>query len=651
MDLGRSRHRGIGVNLADTAVHLVLGLGPGAVYGALGLGLVLTYRGTGVVNLAYGAMAMYPTYVFSELRHAGNLVLPGIPGTLHLADDVATVPALVVTMLVAAVLGLGTYVVVARPLHRAPPLAGVVAAVGVMIVLQSVVTLRFGTDPRTVAPVLPSHGLAIAGRTVPADRLYLVGLLLVLLTATTVVFRRTRFGLASRAATESAVDVELLGRSAMQLGAVNWTLGAMLAALFGVLLAPIAGLSPSGYPLLVVPALVAALAGRLVSPAIGVISGLALGVFQAQATRVRLDVGWLGPQTIRTVVPFVALVGVVMLRGTPTPPRDARPAARLPPTPASAHTLGVTLGVLVVGAAATIALQGAYRAALAVTVIAAILCLSLVVLTGLTGQISLAQTSFAGVAGFVLSGVTSRWDVPFPIGPVAGVLAAAALGLVVGLPAIRARGMTLAILTFGAALAVEELVFRNLSGGFVATNAVAPAQVFGLDLAAVSSRGTPRVAFGLFVVTVLTGLAWAVMHLRSSPLGRRMLALRSNERAAAASGVDIARTKVQAFVLSAMIAGIAGTLAGYQHGALSDQSFSTSRSLVVLAVAYLGGIGSVPGAVLGGLVIPGGLVSTAADRLLHLGRYDTLFAGVAVVVAVLRHPEGVASALRRLREP
>lgn len=635
------------MNVADTVVHLVLGLGPGAVYGALGLGLVLTYRGTGVVNLAYGAMAMYPTYVFAELRHSGNLVLPGIPGTHHLADDVGAATALGVTMLVAAALGLCTYVVVARPLHRSPPLAGVVAAVGVMIVLQAVVTLRFGTDPRTVAPVLPVHTFVVGGRTVPADRLYLVALLVVLLTATTIVYRRTRFGLASLAATESAIDVELLGRSAARLGAVNWTAGAMTAGLFGVLLAPIAGLSPSGYPLLVVPALVAALAGRLLSPSIAVVAGAALGVFQSQATRVPLDVSWLGPQTIRTVLPFVALVGILMLRGSPTPPRDARPAARLPAARTVSHPVRVAAAVLVAGAAATVALQGAYRAALVVTVVAATLCLSLVVLTGLAGQVSLAQMSFAGVAGFGLSSITSRWDVPFPLSPVAAALAAAAVGLIIGLPAIRARGMTLAILTFGAALAIEELVFRNLSRGFVATNEVARPTVLGVDLGATSTRGTPRVAFGLFAVTVLAGVALGVMRLRAGDVGRRMLAIRSNERAAAACGVNVATTKLQAFVLSAFIAGVAGTLAGYQQGALSDQSFSTSRSLVVLAVAYVGGIASVPGAVVGGLVIPGGLVSTVADHALDLGRYETLFAGLAVVAATVRRPEGVVSPLRR----
>ncbi len=140
--------------------------------------------------------------------------------------------------------------------------------------------------------------------------------------------------------------------------------------------------------------------------------------------------------------------------------------------------------------------------------------------------------------------------------------------------------------------------------------------------------------------------AFAVMRLRLSDLGRRMVAVRGNERAAAAAGVNVATTKVVAFAASAFIAGLAGTLAGYQQGALSDQSFGISRSLVVLAVAYLGGIGTAAGAVVGGLVIPGGLVSTAAERALDLGRYETLFAGLAVVAFSLRNPEGLTSTIR-----
>ena len=626
----------------------MLGLGPGAVYGALGLGLVLTHRGSGVINLAYGAMSMYPTYVYAELRSSGNLVLPGLPGTHDVASRVGAAPALFVALTVAAVLGLLTYGVVVRPLRRAPPLAGVVGAVGILIILQAVVTLRFGTSPIAVDPILPQHTVTLGGATLPADRLYLVVLLMVVMFAAAVLYRGTRFGLASRGATESPLAAELLGYSAVRLGAINWVIGSVLAALFGILLAPIAGLSPSGYSLLVVPALVAALAGRLTSVSWTVAAGLALGVAQSQATRLALPWEWLGPQTIRTVLPFVALVVVLMALGTPVPPRGATRTARLPAATAPARPLRGAAAILLVGGAATLGSTGGYRTALVVTMIGAVLCLSLVILTGFAGQISLSQMSFAGIGGFVLSGAATDWNVPFPVGALMAALVAGVCGLIVGLPALRARGMTIAIMTLGAALAVEELVFRNLSNGIVSTNSVPSARLPGLDLAATATDGRPRAAFGLFVVAVLAVVALGVMRLRLIGLGRRMLAVRSNERAAAAAGVNVGRTKLYAFGLSAFVAGLAGTLAGYQHGALSDQSFGISRSLVILAVAYLGGIGSVAGAVVGGLVIPGGLVPTIAERILQLGRYETLFAGVAVVAVALRNPEGVAATIRRL---
>ena len=632
----------------ETIVYVVLGLGPGAVYAALGLGLVFTYRGSGVINLAYGAMAMYPTYVYMELRTSGNLVVPGLPGTVQFAGPVATAPALAVALAVAAGLGVVTYAAVIRPLRRAPPLASVVVAVGIMIVLQAVVSLRFGTDPRTVDPLFPQHSLTLAGTTLPADRLYLVALLAVVVLFTTLLYRNTRFGLASRGATESETAIELLGYSPVRLAAINWVIGTLLAALFGILLAPIAGLSPSGYSLLVVPALVAALAGRLVATWATVAAGLTLGVFQSQATRVRLPWDWLGPQTIRTVLPFIALVAVLMVLGTPVPARGASRTGRLPIAARPSHPYRVAASFLVIGSAATLALSSGYRSALTVSIIGALLCLSLVVLTGFAGQISLAQMSFAGVGGFVLSGAVTEWGVPFPVGPLVAAGAASACGIVVGLPALRARGMTVAILTLGAALAVEELIFRNLSNGIVSTNSVAPPHLASIELDPTAADGTARAAFIFFALLVTAAVALLVMRLRLSGLGRRMLAVRANERAAAAAGVNVGRTKLLAFGLSAFVAGLAGTLAGYHQGALSDQSFTISRSLVVLAVAYLGGIASVAGAAFGGLVIPGGLVATAAERVLHLGRYETLFAGVAVVFVALRNPEGVTPSIARV---
>jgi branched-chain amino acid transport system permease protein len=629
---------------------LVLGLGPGAVYAGLGLGLVLTYRGSGVLNLAHGAMAMYSAYVYAELRSSGNLVLPGVPGTHHLGN-VGAAPALAMALVVAALLGLIAHVLIFGRLQRrgAPALASVVATVGLMLALQAVVTLRFGTSPQAVGAVLPQQGFVIAGTRVPVDRVYLAALLVVAAAATTAVYRSTRFGLASRAAAESETGAALLGFSPALHAGANWVIGSLLAGLFGILLGPIAGVDPTTYTFLVVPALVAALAGRLASTWWTVAAGLALGVLQSELTRVHMPWQWLGAQALKEVLPFVALAIVLIMVGTPVPRRGAPRAGRLPAAAAPARPGRVTVGIVAVGAIAIQTLDGSYRSAVTVTMIGVILCLSVVVLTGFAGQISLAQMSFAGIAGFILSRLVESSGIPFPIGPLLAALAAGACGVVIGVPALRARGVSFAVITLGAGLAVEALIFQNLSNGILATNSVPPARLGTIDLGPVARDGTPRAAFGFLVLAVVAAVSLSVMRLRRSRLGRQMLAVRADERAATASGVNVAATKLIAFGTSAFIAGLAGTLIGYHQGALSDQSFSIFASLALLAAAYLGGIGSVAGAFVGGLLIPGGIVSTVGERALSLGRYQTLVSGLAVVAAAVANPEGIASKVRLKR--
>jgi branched-chain amino acid transport system permease protein len=617
-------------------VHLLLGLGPGAVYAALGLGLFVMHRGVGVLNLAFGAMAMYPAYVYATMRSSGDLVLPGVPGTHHLADQVPALPAAVVALVVSALLGLVTYVVVFRPLRSAPPLASVVGSVGVLLTLQSAVVLRFGGDPRLVEPLLPRHQLQVAGSVVPADRLYLLALVVLTAMGAWLMFRHTRFGLSSRAAAENEAATELMGISPARLGAVNWVIGAVIAGAFGILLAPIAGLSANGYSLLVVPAFVAALAGRLVSVAATVAGGLALGVAQSEATLVDLPWDWASPQTLKEVVPVLALVGVVLAFGTSLPARGTEVGARLPPAPTARRPLLFGAAVIVAGSVAAVTATGPYRSAVAVSLIGTVLCLSIVILTGFAGQVSLAQMTFAGLGAVVLSRAGTDWHVPFPLGAVVGALVAAGVGVLLGLATSRSRGTTVALVSLGAALAVEDLVFRHLSRGLFKSDRIGPPRAFGLELAATGSDGRPRATFVLLLVAVVATVAVGVMQLRNSGMGRRMLAVRSNERAAAASGVNVRRTRLAAFALSGFVAGIGGALLGYHQNAISGQSFALSRSLLLLAAAYIGGVGTVIGAFLGGLIMPGGVIPTAADSILHLGAYTTLFTGIVLTTVVVR---------------
>jgi branched-chain amino acid transport system permease protein len=568
-------------------------------------------------------MAMCVAYVFVELRSRG-----GVP----------VVPALLLSVAFAALLGLAVHGAVFRPLRTAPALSRVVASIGLMAVLQAAVVLRFGADARPVAAVLPARPVELLGVVVPRDRLVLAAIVVAAAAALWGVYRFTRFGLASRAAAENPTSTALLGWSPDALAAANWVLATTLAGLAGILVSPITALNPVTYTLLVVPALAAALVGRLSSFGLTVAAALVLGMVQSELLLLQDRFGWIPRHGAREALPFVVVLAALALgagrglaRGNPSQVR--LPLALCPRRPVPWAVAGVAMGGV-----ALMLLAPPERLALVNSMIGALVCLSIVLLTGYVGQISLAQMAFAGVAGFTLSKLGGGLGVPFPVAPLLAAGAAAGGGLVVGLPALRLRGLSLAVVTLAAAVAVEELVFKSpaLTGGFGGT-LVPEASIFGLDLGLAGSR-----PFGFLVLGVLAAAALGVASLRRGAPGRRMLAVRGNERAAAASGVDVVATKLAAFAASAFVAGLAGALLGHGHGQLSFGSFGVFVSLSYLAVAYVGGIASIAGALIGGLLVDGGLAFTLLERTVGLGRYQLLVSGAALVLVAVLRPEGIA---------
>jgi ABC-type branched-subunit amino acid transport system permease subunit len=291
------------------------------------------------------------------------------------------------------------------------------------------------------------------------------------------------------------------------------------------------------------------------------------------------------------------------------------------------------------------ALQGSLRAAFIASLVSVVLSLSLVVLTGYVGQVSLAQMSFAGVSGFSLAHITSGWGVPFPISLLLASLLAVPLGILIGLPALRLRGVNLAVLTLAAAFAVDAVLFNNesFSGGLRGSDIPSPT-LFGLDLGIAKGESYPRVIFGVFVLVMacLTGLL--VARLRNAPAGRMFIAVRSNERAAAAVGINVARTKLLAFGLSAFIAGLGGGLFAYQQQTISPPSFAVFTSLSLLAVTYVAGVGRIAGAVVAGIMLSStGLLVTAMDKAFNVGKYQLVVAGVLLTLTAIKQPDGIAA--------
>ncbi len=655
----------------------LLGLGTGALVGAIALAVVLTHRGSGVVDFSAGAMAMYAAYVCDGLRRDGQLFLPPLPNPLalipgvdlptwptriSLGDPLAFAPALAVTLAVMAVVGLLVHLLVFRPLLHAPPLAKVVASVGLLLVLQAVVVLRFGAAPRPVRPILAKAPLDLpGGLTVPQDQVVLAAIVVLVAFVLWAAYRFTRIGLATRAAAENQPAAVVLGFSPDVLAGTNFVLSTLVVSAFGVLVSTVNGsLDPVTITLLVVPALAAALLGGFASFGIAVAAGLGIAMAQSVVQYWSTQdwfphAGAAAVPGLKEAVPFVVIVVALAVRGRTLPARGTPGAERLPASPRPVHVGRSALATAAVAAAGLVLLGPDWRLAITNSVIGVVLCLSLVVLTGYVGQISLAQMTLAGVSGFTVAKLAAEHGIAFPFGPLAGALLATAFGVLAALPALRVRGVHLAVVTLAAAVAIENVVFENpaWSGGLDGA-AVGPPRFFGLafgpnDAGSLDGK-LPSSWFGLFCLAVAVGLALAVVALRRSALGRRMLAVRANERAAASAGVSVAGTKVLAFALAAFIAGIGGALSGYRFGSVTPLTFGSVASITLLAIAYLGGIASVSGAVVGGLLVAGGVGFTALDQWFGVGDEYTLFlSGLGLVVTAVLRPEGVAGALGDLR--
>ena len=630
---------------------LLLGIGAGAIYAAIALGLLLAYRSSGVINFAHGAAAMYAAYVFVGLRVDGDLLLPlpGAPGRIHV-HVLPTAAAAAVAVVATSMLELGVYYVVFRPLRRAPALSRLLASVGVMVALQAIVTLQYGADAVSVPRVLPATPLHLGNVVLPSDRLWLAAIIVAATAASWAAYRFTRFGLASRAAAEDELALALTGWNPDRVAAVNWGIAGALAGGAGVLAGPIVTADPVTFTLLVVPALAAALLGGFSSFVITTAAALGLGMVQSELVEVQAHASWLPATGVGKALPLLLIAIAAITRGALMEPRGRIVARALP-------SVGAPLGSrwpIAVGAAggvlATFALHGDYRLALINSLIGAVVCLSVVVITGYLGLLSLAQLAFAGVAGFALTRMQHPLGLPFPLDALVAALLAAAAGVVVALPALRVRGPSLAVVTLAAALATEALLFQSptLTGGFTGTP-VRPPKVAGHAIGpGRGGAGYPHIGFTLLVLGVTALAALGVVQLRRSALGRRMLAVRADERATAALGASVNATKVAGFAISAFLAGLAGVMVGWEQGQLSFGSFDVVASLALVALAYVGGVGRVSGALLAGCLVSGGLLFVALDNAFGLGRYQLLASAVAVVLAIVVAPDGITGTAAKL---
>ena len=632
--------------MRDVLLFAALGLGAGALIASIALGVVLIYRGSGVINVATGAIAMLAAYIFWALR------------TDYFGFELATAPAFVVTLASMAVFGVLIELAIFRPLRNTAPLAKLAASLGLLLVLESGMIVIFGNSLKSAPSVLPTDTVTIFARVVPVDRFLLAGIVLVVAAALAALFRWTPFGLSTRAASENEVSAMLAGLSPSRLAVANTVLASVVAGGLGVLVAPLIALDAQTLAFQVVPALAAALLAGFTSFFVACFAGLSIGVVQslliywATQSWFPTDKGGAPLRGLPELFVFLVVVLALFLRGASLPGRGELVERRLPAVPRPERLLRPTGIAAVVGVACLIVFPYDFRQSLINSLLGVVICLSLVVIVGFVGQISVVQLALAGVAGFTMSHLTTDlggvWA-EFPISLLIGAATATVVGLLIAVSALRVRGVSLAVVTLAAAVALEQFGFLNerWGGGDKGSPVTQPA-IGGLDLSPHASfRGLddklPSPVFGFLVLAATLLLCMLVANVRRASLGQRMLAVRSNERAAAAAGINVRNTKLAGFGIAAFIAGMAGALYAYNFGSVSYSRFGALAALGLIAFAYFGGITMVSGAVLAGVGATEGLFPHAFDRWLGLsGNWALLVGGFALIVTLLVNPEGIA---------
>ncbi len=645
----------------DYVAYLAMGIGNGAVYAALGLALVMTYKSSGVVNFATGAIALYAAYNYAYLRQ-GKLFnpIPGFEAKIDLGTKLGVVPALVIAVLIATVLGILLYLIIFRPMRTAPALAKAVAAIGVMLVLQALIALRVKDDSPPVRYIFPQGGLTIGGQRVTTDHFWLAAVVIGLAICAALVLRYTRFGIATEAAAESEKGALVTGLSPNRIAVANWALSSAVAGLVGILIAPITTLSPFAYSLFLVPALAAALVGNFTSIGVTVGAGLVIGMLMSEVTKLQDVFSWLPKYGLGEAVPLVLILAFLLVRGQALPGRGALIRQDLGRSPRPNRLLVPTvLGVVVVIAALYLS-SGSLRLAVIMSMIFGIIALSQLVITGYAGQVSLAQLTLAGAGAFALARITMDWGLPFPLAPLLAALIATLIGVIVGLPSLRVRGLPLMVATLALAVFLEQAWFqnpdlngqteqlKNLNDG--AALRIPDPKIFGIDLAVGSGDGY-RISFGILCLVVLVACALGVAYLRRSRLGAAMLAVRANERSAAASGINVGVIKLTAFAIASFLAGLGGVLLAYQQTVATASTFAVLAGIGLFAAFYIAGVTSISGALLGGIIAPGALLAFVMDKYVHFGDYYMLATGILLILTVVTSPDGISGHLHRIPLP
>lgn len=615
--------------MRDLLAFTIVGVVTGSIYAIAATGLVVTYTTSGVFNFAHGAIGMVAAFLYWQIKEDWGW---------------GTWPALVLVLLVFAPLfGLVLERVLMRPLAGKPTGVSLVVTVGLLVLLYGVATRVWpGTAIRRTDEFLPDTRFNVAGVSVSAHQVIVLLVTLAVAAGLRLVLFRSRAGVAMRAVVDNPELAELNGALPERVSQLAWVLGVMMAALAGVLIAPGRSYNHLFLTLLVVNGYAAAIFGRLRNLPMTFVGALILGVSEAYligySQRFSFGVGILGTSGILAellpVLTTVFLFAVIVLMPQSRLQVGRLAGAKVPRVPGLRTSVqrGAIFVAVAAGVSTLLSETKLFDASTGLVV--AMVMLSLVVLIGYAGQISLCQYTFVGVGASVMGKYFASGSL---FGLLAATVVAAGFGALVALPALRLRDIYLALVTVAFALFGERLLFDHpkvFDRG--ATLTLGRPSLLGISL------HSERAMF-IFLSVCFTAMAILVLSVRRGAFGRRLAAMNDSPAACMTLGLNLIRTKVTVFALSAGMAGFAGGLFGMLRTSVSANDFVLLISLNTFLLAMIGGITTVTGALIGGMVLP------FLDPNLQ-----GMFIGVGAI-AVSRLPNGFAGILYglpdRLRHP
>ena len=608
--------------------HLVFGVGLGAMFALLAAGIVLVYRASGVLNFAHASIGVLAVYVNFELLERYEWMPVGV--------------ALLVALAVGAATGVLVQRLVFAPLREASQVTKLLVSFGVAGAIQGVIGLvwsRLGT-PSLDRPLFPiQRSFPLAGVRVPYQRLALLLIGVAVTLALTWLVQRTEFGVKVRALAQNPLAARLSGIDDRRVEAGTWALAGASAALAGVMVIPFGVLNPLSLMGFQLKALAVALVGGFVSLPAALLGGIGLGTAQELLAGAPAPINGLSGALAAALVVVLLMIRVERFFVSDQEAKAIEGEERSFSAGLGSVAMGSARSWLIAFAVVAfigVAVSGFWAFVIARTLVYALLGLSLVVLTGWTGQVSLMPGTFAGVGAALAWVLGTKLGFPFLLVLPLAALATVPICAVVGLVALRLRPLYLAVATIALAGLFEETLFRQdwFANGGRPMTVVRPSFLEGDHAFAIATTAVVAV---LFAFTAVLG---------QTRTGRALWMVRDNARAAAAGGVNPTKYRLLGFGISAVYAGVAGVLFAYLLQTFSSAAFAfLVLSLAAFGLAVVGGIRSPIGPAIGAF---GFVFLTEVFRSSgSVSDWSSIALGVGLVVVLARNPDGIVGLVSR----